>query len=98
MNQDMKNVVDEAKPDFESQSTLIDADGHRLESVAIRFSPKDHYGSFRLDPSADVDQILIRATSLEMSDGTQVRVSNLRRCPAFHFVNPHRPHLEFDYE
>jgi hypothetical protein len=94
--QEMKNAQDEA--DFESQSVLQDTGGQHLASVTVRFSPKSHYGSFRLPPSADVDQILAKVASLQTSDDRHLRVSNLRRCPAVHLVEPHRPHLEFDYE
>jgi hypothetical protein len=94
----MKNAQDEANSDFESQAVLVDTGGEHLARVKVRFSPKSRYGSFRLPPSADVDQILAKATSLQTSDGKQLRVSNLRRCPAVHLVDPHRPHLEFDYE
>jgi hypothetical protein len=94
--EDMKenNETDSA---FESQSSLMDADGQILVSVKAQFSPKDHYGSLRLPVSADPDQILSKAASLKTSDGRQFRLSKLRRCPAVHLIDPHMPHLEFDY-
>jgi hypothetical protein len=94
----MKNAHDEANSDFESRSLIMDKSGQHLANVTVRFSPKSHYGSFRLPPSADVDQILAKAAYLQTSDGKQHPMSNLRRCPAVHLVDPHRPQLEFDYE
>jgi hypothetical protein len=87
----------ETDSDFESQSNLMDTDGQVLANVKAQFSPKGRYGSFRLPESADPGQILTKTASLKTSDGRQFRLSKLRRCPAFHLIDPHMPHFEFDY-
>jgi hypothetical protein len=87
----------ETDSDFESQSSLMDIDGQVLANVKAQFSPKDHYGSFRLPVSVDPDQILTKTASLKTSDGRQFRLSKLRRCLAFHLIEPQMPHFEFDY-
>jgi hypothetical protein len=94
----MPNEQDEASQDYESPAILLDKDGLHLASVTAKISPKQNCGDFRLASSADVHQILTKATSLQMKGSKQLQLIRLQRCTAFHLENPEQAHLEFDYK
>lgn len=84
----------EEKPNYESPAILTGKDGLPLASVQAKIWPTLRSGEFHLLTSADVNQILAKATSLQMSDGKQFQLLNLRLCNVCH---PAPEHFEFDF-
>jgi hypothetical protein len=84
--------------EFKGRVVLMDKDSRPNATLQGTFSPQIRSVSFRLPPSAEVDQILATTTILRRTDGSICYLKNGHRCPAYHPESPEQPHVTFDYE
>jgi hypothetical protein len=96
-----KSIPGGANEEIEFQAIVMDKDGQPISTVQATLLPQQNYGEFLLFSSKEIHSILTKAVSLQMPDGKQLELRNLRRAsgnfPVVRGQPPIEACFEFDY-
>jgi hypothetical protein len=76
-------------------ATFLDRDSQPVSNGRARFYTSDGHGVFWPQDGADEDRILKTATSVKTSEGHQLDIRDVKRCPA---QFPPERHYDFEFD